>query len=332
MVGHDREKTEAKGSDVDALMKSASKHWVRRNVWLPVARDRFTRLMRPIRYFTLTTPDMLDILLFEKERLIERTTRGYPGIGFCEWMEIRFSQIIRKLEWCPWRYHGKFEDMVLEYDIFEQHFDFDVVNADFTGVPFPAEAPYERTFEAIERLLQVQAQHGRSFDFFLTFRCKREEMNSKALDQLGQLLKSNLRVGRGSQEFIQRVSHSDPIRLLNEQLWEFLCLGVSKLFIGIAIKHGYSLSRYDAYVYHRVGGQGPYEIIKFIFSLEASKNQQISLINTPVLVHNYDEGVLLAFQHQPKDVDQELKTVTGLVRELQKDVEELIRQSETSRR
>jgi len=105
--------------------------------WLPVAKSRASKVGRYIRYFTLTTGELFDVKVLAREGLLEKTVRGYPGLGFCEMMEKTYDEILRKIRWCGWHYKGIFEDMVSGHPSFEEEFDFDVVNLDFTGVPFP---------------------------------------------------------------------------------------------------------------------------------------------------------------------------------------------------
>ena len=157
MDAFDRGEAALKRRDVDLLMATATKHYVRQHVWLPIAFERSQQLNRPIKYFTLTTSDLYDIKVLERKNIIEKTGRGYPGVGFCESNDREFDEISRKLQRCSWSYKGDFEEMVSDHPHFEQEFVFDVVNLDFILVPFPGrESPLEGTWGAIRKLLQVQ--------------------------------------------------------------------------------------------------------------------------------------------------------------------------------
>lgn len=83
---------------------------------------------RPLKYFTLTTPALYDVRILERSGLIERTERGYPGVGFCELNDKDYAEISRRLRRCSWSYKGYFEEMVSNHPDFETSFGFDVVN------------------------------------------------------------------------------------------------------------------------------------------------------------------------------------------------------------
>lgn len=266
MVPADREAVDRKRRDVDALMATAVKHWVRTEAWLPIAEARHRQCGRPIKYFTLTTADLLDVKVFDRAGLLEKNQRGYPGLGFCEMDDKSYIEIIREIRWCGWSYRGTFEDMVKLHPNFESLFSFDVVNLDFTGVPFPDhEAPSEGTWGAIQRMLRVQWHSGNSFDLFLTFRGECERTDPVAIKQVADLLDSNLKAGRGRSEIRKRIGHNDIKRLLDDDYSEFLCLGLPKLLVGDALQLGYNLTRFETYRYPREGQVEPYYIIKLFF-------------------------------------------------------------------
>ena len=55
---------------------------------------------------------------------------------------------------------GTFENMVLRDSKLDLEFSYDVVNLDFTWVPFPdKESPLEGTWGAVKRLLEVQHEN-----------------------------------------------------------------------------------------------------------------------------------------------------------------------------
>ena len=295
MAAFDRAAADTKGRDIEVLMETSTKHWVRKEVWLPMARARCERVHRPIRYFTLTTQRLIDVKTLAAAGLLERTPRGFPGLGFCELLEREYAAIRRSLGWCPLSYNGTFEQMVVDYQYFDEMFDFDVINLDFISVPFPAaEAPFDGTWNALKKIIEVQGQHARSFDLFLTFRCVRNETHAGALDELVRLLASNLEVGRGSDQFEQRVGHAEPGRLLEDNYAELLSLGLPKLVVGKALESGYSMSDFRVYTYPRAGGADPYSITKFTFSFEWRTGAR-RLGDPPRLVEDYDMAVRQVF-------------------------------------
>lgn len=321
MEGLDRHEVHAKRRDVDPLMATATKHYVRKYVWLPVATERANKLGHPVHYFTLTTADLFDVKVLEREGLLERTTRGYPGLGFCEYDDKTYDDIVRSLRWCGWSHKGWFEEMVRSHPAFEADFCFDVINLDFILVPFPdQESPLDGTWGAIRRVLEVQWNHRRSFDLFLTFRGSRTDTSAEALKSVAGLLRTNIQAGRGTAELEARIGHCDVSRLLQEDYVEFLCIGLPKLVIGYALPLGFELSRADMYKYPRGGDKEAYHIVKFVFSFEVPPSSQPRFGDPPPLVANYDSAVPLIFRKQPKDVAGVLEADPSLARELEEDI------------
>lgn len=317
----DRKALDLKRRGIDPLMATAPKHWVRCHVWLAIAKRRYQMCNRPIRYFTLTTADLFDVKVLQREGLLERTSRGYPGLGFCEMDDKTHDDIIRKLRWCDWSYKGLFEEMVFTYPRFEGDFSFDVVNLDFITVPFPEhEAPIEGTWGAIEKMIDVQWNHGVSFDLFLTFRGRKDETDTDALQKVADLVKYNLNAGRGKTEFEAKIGHSDVDRLLEENYKEFLSTGIPKLLINRALSDGYVLTYFEAYCYLRQGDGKPYHIVKFVFSFEIPRSTGLLFGQPPPLVSNYDQAIPMIFSKETIDVSKYLSDKSGLVSELEKDL------------
>ncbi len=316
----DRRAIAAKSRDVDALMATTVKHYVRRHVWVPAARQRQQRLGRPIRYFTLTTKEIYDIRLLERAGILQRTERGYPGVGFCEMDDEQHAAIQRRLGWCAWSYKGRFEEMVDNHPQFGTDFEFDVINLDFISVPFPdGDAPLSGTWGALRKLLQHQFSHSISFDLFLTFRGSRCGTDDGALREIVSLLESNLRNGRGAVQFEARTGHRDPVRLLSHDYVRFLCDGIPKLLAGEALTLGYKISRLDSFVYERAGSRGPYPILKFVLSLEVPSRSP-GFADPPAIVADYDALVPVIFGKSPVDVGALLGSDQQLSEEVASDL------------
>lgn len=324
MEEFDRGKAAAKRRDVDLLMATATKHYVRQCVWLPIAFERSQQLNRPIRYFTLTTSDLFDVKVLERKNIIEKTDRGYPGVGFCEFNDKEFDEISRKLQRCSWSYKGYFEEMVSDHPYFEQEFAFDVVNLDFILVPFPGrESPLEGTWGAIRRLLKVQWKKQVGFDLFLTFRGSPKGTNEKALRDVAELLKQNLENGRGFEEFHTRVGHDDPFKLLRNDYVTFLCVGLPKLLVGDALNIGFCISRADVYKYKRQGKDELYDIVKFVFGLEIPISNDLRFAQPPFPVSNYEAWVPKVFEKEEVNVSEILRSDLGLQESLKADFNSL---------
>ena len=216
---------------------------------------------------------------------------------------------------------GLFEDMVRQHPQFATDFDFDVINLDFILVPFPGEeSPLEGTWGAIQRMLEVQWSHERSFDLFLTFRGSRDGTNASALNSLADLLSQNLMKGRGVDQFKDRVGHLEPVKLLEQNYRQFLCMGLPKLLIGDALRLGYQVSRADVYSYPRQGSSELYDIVKFVFGLEVPLGSQAGFAEVPSVVTNYEEAVPGIFAKAVVDVRNVLDADSELQHWLQEDL------------
>ena len=321
----DRNRVDDKRRDVDRLMRTAVKHYVRSRVWLPAAIRRAQLLGRPIQYFTLTTADLYDVKLLENAGILTKSPRGYPGLGFCEFNDLAFDNIIRKLGWCGLSYKGYFEQMVHDGGQFGSTFDFDVVNLDFISVPFPEnESPLSSTWGAIEKLLAVQWNNQTSFDLFLTFNGRSTGTDSGALDLVADLLQQNLNNGRGVTQFQARIGHVDPNRLLREDYVTFLCVGIPKLLVGRAVDCGFEVTRNDVYLYSRSRGKEKYYIVKFVLSLDipvAGSNSFFAV--PPPAVAQYDAIVPQIFEQQATNVSNLIDTDPALEQELIEDFAQL---------
>ena len=321
MTSIDRAALSNKRRQVDKLMATTAKHYVRKEVWLPAAKERRSRLDRPIRYFTLTTSDLFDVKVLEREQLIEKTTRGYPGLGFCERQDKAHSDIVRNLRWCSLAHKGSFEQMVLQNDEFADHFAFDVVNLDFTFVPFPdKESPLAGTWGAIRRVLEVQRCKNTSFDLFLTFRGSRYGTDDASIGRLVELLDENLESGKGVEQFESRMGHREPERLLSEDYLEFISVALPKLFVGDALDVGFHMSRMDVYSYSRVTPARTYHIIKFVFGLEIPKTRERDFADRPGMVVQYDSAILRIFETGIVNVDHVLLADHSLKVSLEEDL------------
>ena len=326
MEAMDRRALGIKRRDVDELMATTPKHYMRREVWLPSAVRRQALVARPITYFTLTTADLFDVKLLERAGVVERTLRGYPGVGFCERDDKTHADIVRKLRSCHLAHKGTFEDMVLQDAGIEERFEFDVINLDFTWVPFPEqEAPLEGTWGAIKRVLEIQWDKRKGFDLFLTFRGSRSGTNSDAITKMAELLQGNLASGRGVQEFKSRVGHLDPIRLLDENYETFLCMGLPKLLIGDALQLGYDVKGAEAYWYPRGEEEGKYYIVKFVLNLDVPDRSLGRFAVPPQVVTSYDAAVAQVFSTDVVDVGELVDKDPGLQSYLERDLEELKR-------
>lgn len=287
MAGHQRDETaedrlvrESKQREHERDYTDPVKHFVRKQVWVPVGQARLQTLRHErrgesLKYFTLCAKKAIDVHLFGMENLVEFDGRGYPGVVFCECFPDQYSLITASLR----RTRGflaYFEDLVLERESpesqdFYSELPFDVYNLDFTGVCFPkAEPPFSKTLDAIVALIEVLASppYREGFDIFLTFRAKRSEENEKAISQL----KGNVRENRTQHDwyndaFVQM--HGDNIGPLLQTYHEFLLRTLPKLLGKFAKEAGFRVACPHSLCYPRPDAQHPqYYIISFVLSFD----------------------------------------------------------------
>jgi hypothetical protein len=153
-----------------------SKHYVRRNGWLPACRNQVLAIKRrlkkaPLRYFTFCAADAIDVFMLEREKIIQRhaITGRLEGVFFCERNEDDFGKIADLIGSPEQGFQGDFERIVLFEDDHEtlgkelyneteeaftealrkklrhkdaharlrREFPFDIINLDVCGVMFP---------------------------------------------------------------------------------------------------------------------------------------------------------------------------------------------------
>jgi len=288
------------------LWREPEKHYVRVYGWLPTAKARVTKLKKPARYFTLCGEEAIDVLHFAAEGIIERNARGFPGVGVCELYSQILAEAMRLLKFVGKQKVGRFEDIVKEQD-FGDWFEYDIVNLDLMGVPFPeGEAPFEGTWGAIDKVLECQSNHKTPFDLFLTFRGDPAGTSQQAIEELVENLDSNLEHAKRKEAFAQKLGHSNVRILLARDYPQFLLIGLPKLVLTRALEHGFDVPSILEFFYRRVGDRGEYKIVKFIFSFEFPRGRPRRLSNVPHSVELYEQGVLRVFQSQPVNVDHQL--------------------------
>lgn len=320
----ERRLRDEKRAKLRQLWREPEKHYVRVHGWLPTAKARVIRLRRPARYFTLCGEEAIDVLYFAAEGIIERNARGYPGVGVCELYPPILAEAMKRLKFVGKQKVGKFEDIVKEQD-FSDWFEYDIVNLDLMGVPFPeGEAPFEGTWGAIDKVLQCQSSHKTPFDLFLTFRGDPAGTNQGAIEELAENLAKNLEHTKREAAFVQKVGHSNVRTLLAQDYPRFLLMGLPKLVLTRAIDYGFSVPSIFEFFYRRLGDQGEYQVVKFIFSFESPPGRPRRLRNAPHSVELYEQGVLRVFQLKPLDVDHQLSTQPLLAVQLRAAVDMLL--------
>lgn len=256
------------------------KHYVRKDVWAPVAFDRLQKLRvhehRRLKYFTLCAEKAIDVHYFGIQNLIEEYDgRGYPSVAFCEYFADQYEIIASNLG----RTRGflsRFEDLVLrreteESKSFYSELPFDIYNLDFTGVCFPRkDSPFSNTLQAIIALIEELGteKFKGGFDMFFTFRAQRSAENAVAIRQLRDNLRENRRQYDWYDQAFRR-KYGDVGELLHARYHEFLLCALPKLIGRIGKQSGFQVSCPYSLYYPRPNIQNPnYYIISFILSFD----------------------------------------------------------------
>ena len=141
--------------------------------------------------------------------------------------------------------------------------------------------------------------------------------------RVAELLGQNLQSGRGVNEFVGRIGHREPDRLLSEDYVTFLAVGLPKLLIGEAIQADFRLSRTDVYSYLRGENGTTYQIVKFAFGLEIPESSGTVFAALPEVVANYDAQVAEIFAKPIVDVGDIVDANPDLRSSLEEDLEGL---------
>lgn len=310
------------------LWRKPHKHYVRLRGWLRTSLGRKKRKGSYIRYFSLCGQEAIDIQVLERYGVIEKTARGYPGVGFCEEDHGVYGAIIGKLKSVGKPVLGNFEDIATRSD-FANWFQYDVVNLDFSCRVFRgSQDPFLGVWGAIEAVLKAQAKQAAGFDLFLTFNASRVPGGEASVNDLETLLEENLQHDKRKQEFQRRTGAATASSLLNTNFAQFLLYAVPKLLSSIAIDNGFSVGIGDSFYYkRRPPNRSPYHIVKFIFTLEKPGKRPRRVRDLPQPVADYNRAALQAITSRKIDVDQELRARPNRKRRLEQHVKRLLNES-----
>lgn len=296
---------------VRQVNRSPVKHYVRLNGWLPSARTRYERVNRPLRLFTLCGEDAIDVRLFAAERLIEKDSRGFPGVSWCELSPETASILRTKLGRVSRSFLGTLEKLSQTAE-FKEWFPFDVINLDFTSLPFPrSQPPFNSTWVAVTTILACQQTHRAGCELFLTFNADRSPANDDAVNQLVSLVETNFESRNWSRDLFMSTSGGVlPADLSSSQYDKFLLIALPKFVGRLAADQGFGVRELGRFAYTRhPPGRRPYRITKFTFSLEPLEDpppRLDALGRHELTAAAYDFLVRRAFEEVGVDVDSAL--------------------------
>lgn len=277
------EKTVDAYSDFGGLIK----HTARYILWLPEAKALRQEENRFLKYFTLPGKWAWDIFFLEKEGIIQRDTRGFSGVRFCDNNSKSYSDAKRLLGNTVGKKEN-FEKLVLEKQReFWDGFPYDIYNLDFCGTCFPDnQPPFSETFQAIEKIIEKHVE-GNHFPFviFLTMKAFDGETNPQAKEQLIQ----NIETNRANTSFAQQLATviPDTQNFVAQSFTDFIVISVPKIICHLAERHCDLEVRSRAKYLRSNAAIGNFFITKFVFKFSRRRQSHLAVIN-----QNYINNVL----------------------------------------
>ena len=278
----DLRKANEKNVEAFRDFRDVIKHAARELLWLPEAKSLREKKGRFLRYFTLPGKWALDIFFFERNNILEKGSRGFPNVRFCDNNSDSYATAKRLLGNTVGK-RGNFEDLVLnDRKEFWDGFPYDVYNLDFCGTCFPdRQPPFSRTWEAILTVIERHVS-GRHFPFilFLTMKALASETSRQAQAEL----KNNIETNRANPEFADEINEAipDTERFVRRNFADFILISVPKIICHLAEAHCDVEIRRRA-KYPR--SNGAYFIAKFVFSFSRRRGRSLS-ITSPEYISN----------------------------------------------
>jgi hypothetical protein len=301
--------------------KDPEKHWVRLNPWLKVAKDLAASKGGGLRYLTLPSYYRLDVSLFLQNNLLEVT--GEPGgsiqsvyVAAFETDPVKYGRMVGHSPRFKLFGHANIEDALVDsnneyYKDLISLFPFDIVNLDLTTSLTPRhEGPYSKTMQAVDAVLRRQTDHPSKWGFFLTFRNKPSDWESRALNQLVTNLQSNLDSSpKVRQAFFNLYNEASADELNSKDPKKCISQSVVKWLVDRAHSFNMRLESMNCYEYQRYPPAiEPYLITKhvLIFSRGPVLPLEVPAKTTPRQPWMEDNLVECISRHRPLDVEEKL--------------------------
>jgi hypothetical protein len=302
------------------------KHWVRRYVWLAVAKqiakETQAEYQRGIRYLTLPSKGRLDVSLFLRENLlemrsVENASQSVVGVAAFEAEPTKFGLLTSQSPRFELLGLCSIEDALVNpkneyYDQLRNLFPFDIVNLDLTSSLTPQhEGPYSKTMQAIEEVLSRQASHRTPWALFLTFRNVLDDWEEEALKQFLRNLEENLSNSpRAKEAFYNRYNVVGVDSLQRTQPLICISQAVAKWLVDRAHSHALQMQSIACYQYERIStGLSAYQICKhvIVFSRGQISPIQVPTKGFPRQSWMEDNWVTCIDKHRPIDVQSKLE-------------------------
>jgi hypothetical protein len=271
-----------KSVEAYAAFGDVLKHAARYRLWLPEVAALKKDKGRFLKYFTLPGKYAWDIFFFEKNQIVEKGTRGFRDVRFCDNNEQSYVTAKRLLGNTVGK-KGNFEDLVLNgRREFWDGFPYDVYNLDFCGTCFPDEQPpFSDTFEAITRIIENHVSRNH-FPFILLLTMK--ALASETSDEAKEELKANIETNRRDRALADQVNSVIPDleSFVSRRFADFIIISIPKVICYLARGHCDLEVRQRA-KYSR--GTGAYFITKFVFRFTRRRQRSLRIAN-PVYIRN----------------------------------------------
>ena len=258
------------------------KHAARCLLWLPEAQALKTQKRRFLKYFTLPGKYAYDIFFFEKNEIVQKHTRGFPDVRFCDNNDQAYSTAKRLLGNTVGK-KGNFEKLVLNNEKeFWDGFPYDLYNLDFTGTCFPDDQPpFSDTFVAIKQIIEHHvSENCFPFVVFLTMKALASETKDEAKEEL----KENIETNRSNANFTQQINNLIPNieSFIDTRFEDFIIISIPKIVCHLAQVHCNIETRKRA-KYPR--SNNAYFIVKFVFRFTRRRLRSLR-INNPTYINN----------------------------------------------
>jgi hypothetical protein len=264
------------------------KHFVRKTVWLKVARHLFEKKGSGLRLLTLPGPFALEVKLYNKEQLLAASSleEGAPlDVVAFEREPTAAGQLKLGVPRLKRVFTGCLLDALVNprspnHDGLVECFPFDVVNLDLTSNIVAAhDAPYGKALRAITECMRRQGRQD-VWALMVTFKASVPDTNPDTINELRECYRLNIetysRVRAACEERYKTadagaVFEADPEHALSEFLAKWIVEQAH--VIG-----GWRSARFEHVYYRRTPGENiVYQIRKLIFRLERVANNRRAL-------------------------------------------------------
>ncbi|MBX7096684.1 MAG: hypothetical protein K1X89_03135 [Myxococcaceae bacterium] len=315
-----------------------TKHWVRRELWLKTVKKIRQELSRPLRLLTLPGRHRFEIGLYEKEKLLARTSvdgeERLDVVGF-EYDPTQFGLMmtaeprLRELL-CGDVLKALVDPKSENGSAIRACAPYDVINLDLTtNIANRNDGPYPPFLKGVRECFQLQGSHAGPWAMMVTFRAGTPETDPSVLETLREFFQQNLEKHLKVKEHcIDRYRVSTAKEVLERHPEEGLAQVTAKWIIEQGHSFEWECRKYRHAAYDRTFHEGRkrYSLRKLVFefSKRPAPNRQLPLRGVPEQSWHADDLAKLFEQAALVDVDEVMKNMQADKRAfLEKEIAEL---------